>query len=157
MSNRDWIYRSWHGPGSIRSGRNSLGEALGSVRPRRNHIADKGNQLRRLHLMEPDAIGATRYPFIGEGDDEVTRPEYKEGPSPDGEKLGRVFINAGQWFADVPEVAWGFHIGGYQPARKWLKDREGRSLSFEDVMHYQRISKILCETDRIMHEIELPL
>ena len=117
------------------------------------HIADKGSQLRRLHLMETDAIGTTPYPFMGEGDDVVTKPERADD--------GRVFINAhesgGQWFADVPELAWTFHIGGYQPAQKWLKDRKGRVLSFDDVMHYQRIIKILCETDRIMKEIVLPI
>lgn len=112
------------------------------------HIADKGNQLRRLHLMEPDAIGDTPYPFMGEGDDVVVKPELKDGA---------VYINAGQWFANVPEVAWGFYIGGYQPAQKWLKDRKGRALSFDDVMHYRKIIKILVETDRIMREIELPL
>jgi hypothetical protein len=34
---------------------------------------------------------------------------------------------------------------------------KGRALSFDDVMHYQRIIKILCGTDRIMREIVLPL
>ena len=57
----------------------------------------------------------------------------------------------------MPETAWNFHIGGYQPAQKWLKDRRGRALSFEDIVHYQKIVKILCETDRIMKVIELPL
>jgi len=54
-------------------------------------------------------------------------------------------------------VAWEFHIGGYQPAQKWLKDRKGRALGWDDIRHYQRIIKILDETDRIMREIELPL
>ena len=113
------------------------------------HISAKGEALRRLHLMEPAAIGATPYPFLGEGNDVVARPLRTDD--------GRIMINAGQWFAHVPEVAWNFHIGGYQPAQKWLKDRKGRNLSFEDVLHYQKIIKILCETDRIMKEIELPL
>lgn len=71
--------------------------------------------------------------------------------------MGRVYINADQYFEGVPEIAWNFHIGGYQPAQKWLKDRRGRSLSYEDIGHYQKIVKILVETDRIMNEIELPL
>jgi hypothetical protein len=50
-----------------------------------------------------------------------------------------------------------FHIGRYQPAQKWMKDRKGRALSFDDFRHYQKIIKILCETDRIMKEIKLPL
>jgi len=57
----------------------------------------------------------------------------------------------------VPEVAWSFYIGGYQPAQKWLKDRRGRGLSWDDIVHYQKIIKILTETDRIMKEIALPL
>lgn len=40
---------------------------------------------------------------------------------------------------------------------QWLKDRRGRTLSWEDITHYQRVVKILAETDRIMREIELPL
>ena len=57
----------------------------------------------------------------------------------------------------MPQVAWNFYIGGYQPAQKWLKDRKGRALDYDDVGHYQKIVKILLETDRIMQEIELPL
>ena len=70
---------------------------------------------------------------------------------------GRVHINPDQYFENVPQLAWEFHIGGYQPAQKWLKDRKGRALSFDDVVHYQKIIKILTETDRIMKEITLPL
>ena len=65
--------------------------------------------------------------------------------------------NPNQYFADVPEIAWGFHIGGYQPAQKWLKDRRGRILSRDDIGHYQKVVKILAETDRIMKQVELPL
>jgi predicted helicase len=126
------------------------------------HVSEKGEQLRRLHLMEPAAIGDVPYPYMGEGDDVVASgfPKWEPNPpSPSGEghRTGRVQINKEQYFAGVPEIAWGFHIGGYQPAQKWLKDRRGRSLSFDDITHYQRIVKILAETDRIMREIELPL
>jgi predicted helicase len=114
------------------------------------HISDKGEQLRRLHLMEPAAIGETPYRYEGESDD-VVASGYPKWES------GKVYINKEQYFADVPKLAWEFYIGGYQPAQKWLKDRRGRALSFEDITHYQRIVKILSETDRIMKEIELPL
>ena len=113
------------------------------------HVAEKGGLLRRLHLMEDAAIGATPYPFVGDGDNVVVKPALSED--------GRAMINPDQYFQNVPAVAWNFHIGGYQPAQKWLKDRKGRALSFEDVMHYQKIIKIMTETDRIMKEIELPL
>ena len=68
--------------------------------------------------------------------------------------VGNVYINETQYFGNVPEVAWNFYIGGYQPAQKWLKDRKGRELSFEDILHYQKIIVALTETDRIMKEID---
>lgn len=70
---------------------------------------------------------------------------------------GKVHINKDQYFEGVPEIAWSSYIGGYQPAQKWLKDRRGRALSYDDIGHYQKIAKILAETDRIMKEIDLPL
>lgn len=68
--------------------------------------------------------------------------------------LGKVFINETQYFENVPEVAWNFYIGGYQPAQKWLKDRKDRTLSYEDIFHYQKIIVALTETDRIMKELD---
>lgn len=119
-------------------------------------ISEQGEALRRLHLMEDAAIGAAPYPFHGEGSAVVEKPRFATGP--DG---GRVWINgtgdAGQYFANVPAVAWDFHIGGYQPAQKWLKDRKGRTLSYDDIRHYQKIIRILTETDRIMQTIDLPI
>jgi hypothetical protein len=111
-------------------------------------VAEHGGQLRRLHLMEPAAIGDAPYPFTGDGDNVVEAPRFEDG---------KVWVNKTQHFANAPEVSWSFYIGGYQPAQKWLKDRKGRALSFEDVKHYQRILKILSETDRIMRSIEMNL
>jgi len=111
-------------------------------------VAEKGGRLRQLHLMEDQAIGDTPYLFEGEGDSLVGKVHF-EGTS--------VFINETQYFKDVPQIAWEFYIGGYQPAQKWLKDRKGRELSFDDIRHYQKIIKILSETDAIMKTIEMPL
>ena len=58
------------------------------------------------------------------------------------------------YFNNVPELAWNFYIGGYQPAQKWLKDRKGRQLSFEDILHYQKIIVALTKTDKLMKEID---
>jgi hypothetical protein len=100
--------------------------------------------------MEPAAIGDAPYVFKGDGDSTVASgfPKFE---------AGKVQINQDQYFDGVPKLAWDFYIGGYQPAQKWLKDRRGRALSFDDITHYQRIIKILTETDRIMKEIKLPL
>jgi len=48
-----------------------------------------------------------------------------------------------------------FYIGGYQLAKKWLKDRKGRALNFEDVLHYQKIIHVIKETGEIMQEIDI--
>lgn len=115
-------------------------------------VSEQGEALRRLHLMEDPAIGEAPYPFHGDGDSVVDKPRYESG---------RVWINGkggeGQYFDNVPAVAWSFPIGGYQPAQKWLKDRKGRALTYDDIRHYQKIIKILAETDRIMREIDMPL
>jgi len=111
-------------------------------------VSAKGSALRKLHLMDPAAIGATPYPFMGEGDNLVDKPDFRDG---------KVWINKTQYFDAAPATSWGFYIGGYQPAQKWLKDRKGRALSFDDVKHYQRILKILSETDRIMKTITMTL
>ena len=66
----------------------------------------------------------------------------------------KVYINPEQYFANVPQVAWELYIGGYQPAQKWLKDRKGRVLLFDDILHYQKMIVALTETERVMKEID---
>lgn len=111
-------------------------------------LSEKGEQLRRLHLMEKSAIGDALYPFKGEGNNIIEKPRL-EG--------GKVWVNKTQYFENVSEVAWLFPIGGYLPAQKWLKDKKGETLGYEDVVHYQKIIKILSETDRIMKTIEMEI
>ena len=67
---------------------------------------------------------------------------------------GRAWINKTQYLGNVSALAWNAYIGGYQPAQKWLKDRKGRTLGFNDIMHYGRILYALEQTDRIMKEID---
>ncbi|MDX6268782.1 MAG: hypothetical protein QOD28_5, partial [Acidobacteriota bacterium] len=45
-------------------------------------------------------------------------------------------------------------VGGYQVAHKWLKDRKGRALAYEDLAHYQRMLAALAETMRLMSGID---
>lgn len=111
-------------------------------------VSAKGTMLRKLHLMDPATVGHAPFPLQGEGASVVDSPSYNGG---------KVWINSSQCFINVPEIAWEFCIGGYQPAQKWLKDRKGRTLTFDDVKHYQRVLKILSETNRIMEEITLTL
>ncbi len=110
-----------------------------------HHLSAKGAELLKLHLMEGVAGWATKVSFPINGDNIVDKPEFQDG---------KVYINKDQYFGNVSELAWNFFIGGYQPAQKWLKDRKGRKLEWEDLMHYGRIVYALQETDRIMKEID---
>jgi hypothetical protein len=68
---------------------------------------------------------------------------------------GAVIINKkADKFIDVPEQVWNFYVGGYQVCQKWLKDRKGRTLSSEDIQHYQRIVVALQETIELMDKID---
>lgn len=107
-------------------------------------LAEKGEELRQLHLMEdiPAKTGVS-FPVGGTLQVECNRWENN-----------RVYINTEQYFEGVPESAWNFYIGGYQPAQKWLKDRKGMTLSFDDVKHYGKIIYVLKQTEKIMREID---
>ena len=54
----------------------------------------------------------------------------------------------------MPPEIWEFYVGGYQVCHKWLKDRKGRTLSFDDIQHYQRIVAALAETITLMEKID---
>ena len=109
-----------------------------------HRLAGLGAELRKLHLMEgiPTNTGIV-FPKVGSMQVECLHWEEN-----------RVYINSEQYFENVPEGAWNFYIGGYQPAQKWLKDRKGMTLDFKDVKHYQGIIYVLQQTARIMQEID---
>jgi predicted helicase len=104
-----------------------------------------GGELRQIHLLESPVVEKyiTQYPE--DGNNIVTKPKYQDG---------KVYINDTQYFENVPQLAWDFFIGGYQPAQKWLKDRKERTLEFDDILHYQKIIVALTETYRLMNEID---
>jgi len=104
-----------------------------------------GSQLRALHLLESKEVENYITGYPQDGNNVVTNIRYD---------VGRVYINETQYFDTVPKIAWQFYIGGYQPAQKWLKDRKGRELAFDDILHYQRIIVALSETNRLMKEID---
>ncbi|RNI28161.1 DNA methyltransferase [Rufibacter immobilis] len=124
-----------------------------------------GQELRQLHLLEHPAVQKpiTQYP-IG-GDNVVTKIRFEENYEVLGKggavsmvtpvyPMGRVYINETQFFQQVPLTAWEFYIGGYQPAQKWLKDRKGRTLEFDDILHYQRMIVALHKTAEVMEQID---
>jgi hypothetical protein len=110
-------------------------------------LAALGGELVALHLMESPQLNDLITEFPAKGTDTVEKVQYND-------KDGRVWINPTQYFGGVPAAVWNFHIGGYQVCEKWLKDRKGRKLTYEDTRHYQRIVVALNETIRDMTEID---
>jgi predicted helicase len=109
-------------------------------------LVEAGRKLRKIHLLENLVVDDNETSFPISGSNEVLKaPVYKDN---------QVYINQEQHFDGVSEIAWNFYIGGYQPAQKWLKDRKGRTLTDEDITHYQKIIVALNETDRLMKEID---
>ena len=92
-----------------------------------------GRRLVALHTMEAEGDDAPAFPMAGSNRVEKVRYVPPEG---------------------VPPETWGFSIGGYRPAEKWLKDRKGRALGFADVARYRRLCAALAETPRIMARID---
>jgi len=108
-------------------------------------LVNLGGEIRKIHLLESPTVENFITSYPNDGDNVVGKIIYQDG---------KVFINETQYFAGVPQIAWEFYIGGYQPAQKWLKDRKCRKLEFDDILHYQKIIVALFETDRLMKEID---
>jgi len=110
-------------------------------------LAEKGAELVSLHLMESPALNMliTKYPITS--DNSVDKVTYNDNNQ-------RVYINKIQYFEGVPPEVWNFHIGGYQVCQKWLKDRKGRTLTYNESTHYQKMVVALKETIRLMDDID---
>ena len=126
-------------------------------------LAGLGGELVALHLLESPILDTPRAKFMGS-----SRRINKVGWTPDnggtvwidGKGSKADFKSGASGFCPVPEEVWNFHIGGYQVCEKWLKDRgpkngnPGRTLTDEDIAHYQKIIIALTETIRLMAEID---
>lgn len=152
----DYIYAVLYCP----TYRSMFGELLKSGFPRipyptdrtfYHRLADKGARLRHLHLMDGEVEMKSDVTFFGDADDDeymrITRISHEDD---------RVRINSGQYFGNVTDDDWNFYIGGYQPARRWLQDRQalGVPLSADNVIHYTKIISVLRQTRQAMREID---
>lgn len=116
------------------------------------HYKECGHQLRELHLMHDVPESPVRFDEPGSYMVEHIQPV----PNKDDGYSYSIYINDRQFFSSVPTEAWEMYIGGYQPAQKWLKDRKGRVLSTEDILHYEKIIAVLLESKRIMDTMDDP-
>ena len=112
-----------------------------------------GKELIERHLLTNAGPAISRYPKAG--NNRVEAIEFK--PDAADSSRGYVFINSGQFFDGVPTAVWEFRVGGYQVAHKWLKDRKGRLLTFDELRTYGEILSALAETIRIQGKIDTVL
>lgn len=117
-------------------------------------LTEKGKELLHLHLLDSPKLQPYITSYENVGDHLVEKVLYVEPNPKAGMKSGRAYINSKQFFDGLPQDIWEFRIGGYQVCEKWLKDRKGRTLSSDDIDHYQKIIVALSETIRIMKEID---
>lgn len=107
-------------------------------------FAQIGQQLINLHMMRNTQNWKCDTTFPEPGSQQIDMLKWKDK---------QVWINKQQYFGNVPEEVWDFYIGGYQPAQKWLKDRKGRTLVFDDIKHYLYIIHALAGTIKLMQKI----
>jgi predicted helicase len=108
-------------------------------------LVNYGKILRELHLLVAPCLSQTKISYPISGSNIVEKPHFASN---------KIYINDTQYFENATETARTFRIGGYQPAQKWLKDRKGLLLNFEDIVHYQKMLSVLSKTAEVMKEIE---
>ncbi|MBQ6208878.1 MAG: N-6 DNA methylase [Prevotella sp.] len=116
-------------------------------------MAQRGGTLRRLHLLDgiDDGDRTTTYPVRLPKDNNLcTRREFVET----GNGQGRVWINDAQYFDHVPTEAWQAVVAGYHPLDRWLKDRKGKQLSNDEILHYEDMVTALRRAAEVMEEID---
>ncbi len=154
-----YAYAVFHSPGY----RNRYAEFLKIDFPRLpltenlplfRELSRLGGELTALHLFESPMLTKPITRFIGKSK-EVAKIGWIDDTiwlDAGGKKTATTPGSSG--FKGVPKAVWTFYIGGYQVCEKWLKDRKGRTLTDEDISHYQKIVVALSETIRLMAEID---
>ncbi len=104
-----------------------------------------GEQLAALHLLQSEDVTLPDFPVSNNSlVEEVRWAEVDQ----------RVWINPTQYFSPVPREVWEFRVGGHPPAKKWLTDRKSRTLTYDEIQHYQRICGALEKTLNVMEDID---
>ena len=69
---------------------------------------------------------------------------------------GKYSARLSEVYTELIRLFNGFQEANYNGTeQKWLKDRKGRTLNVDDLMHYQRMIVALVETAKLMEEIDV--
>jgi len=115
-------------------------------------LAALGKRLVSLHLLRSAELDPPAARFQGQGDSRVARTQtqgFRYEP-----KEERVYVNKTQYFEPVPLEVWEYQIGGYQVLAKWLKDRQERQLTLEEIKTYCRVVTAIQRTIALQEEID---
>lgn len=104
-----------------------------------------GEQLVAAQLFQSENLNLPAFPVSG--NQRVEDVRWTEADQ-------RVWINQNQYFEPIRQEIWEFRVGGHQPASKWLKDRNSRTLTFDEIQHYRNICGAIEKTIKVMEEID---
>jgi len=109
-------------------------------------VAELGNQLADLHLLESKFLDKPVSKYQGDsGDDKIEKIIYNEDEK-------RIYINQDKYFDNVIPEVWNYKTGGYQVLQKYLKDRKNRKM--DAPRHYCRIIGAITKTIEIQNQID---
>ena len=98
------------------------------------NISELGKELVELHLLKHPSLSEPEIGFPVSGSNTVEKVRYDE-------ENRRVYFNKAQYFSGISKAVWEYQIGGYQVLAKYLKDRQKRELSREEIEHYIKVAK----------------
>jgi len=108
-------------------------------------MADLGQRLIGLHLLDSSELDPPVAKYEGTGNDKVEQIKYDETEQ-------RLSINADNYFEPISPAMWNYQIGGYQVLAKYLKDRKGRRL--DDPVRCIRIATTIARTIDLQTQID---
>ena len=123
-------------------------------------LAISGHDLLPLHVLESSALDYPLTDYAGPKCPEVGSVGWSNGTvwldaaKTNARERHRASRPGRVGFHGVDEAVWDFQIGGYQICHKWLKDRKGRTLSEDEIAHYQQIVVAVSKTISIMAAID---
>jgi len=113
-------------------------------------ISNLGKELIEHHLLNKTYAGS-KVVFPIEGNDSIEISKFRRKQD---EILGKIYINKKQYFNNISENVWEFHIGGYQVLKKWLNERKNRKLLYRDKEHFKKVVNIIEFTLKQMDRID---
>ncbi|MEO0087912.1 MAG: type ISP restriction/modification enzyme, partial [candidate division WOR-3 bacterium] len=110
-----------------------------------SNLAELGKRLVDLHLLKSEELSQITTKFPIEGNNKIEKVSYKDN---------KIYINKTQYFDNIKEEVFGYYIGGYQVAKKWLEDRKNRILNLEEIKEYSKILTAIEKTIETQKEID---